>query len=138
MKKRIQKLREYVKENTISVDPLMRFKYDRMKRHRQVGNYLSLPSNCKEELRSFFEANSHIDNVFIFGSYVNGDYVNRTTDKDFIELRKLITQKTKVSDIDVFLDGEYTLPEGSIIQVQDSCTSLTGFNINRFDVLQKC
>ena len=72
------------------------------KESRKVTSIEELPKTFQEQLNRFIELYKPLE-IYLIGSYANGDWITKDTPQYFKDLKKRIKYKNKISDLDVIV-----------------------------------
>lgn len=100
------------------------------KESRKVTSFNGLPQSFQKELKEFICVYNP-DDVYIMGSYANGDWITEDTPQYFKDLKKRIKYKNKVSDLDIIVEpdvGVYTFKSLHINQLKTTGVHIYGNN----------
>lgn len=80
------------------------YQFEKWRRSRQVFKLERLPNYEQEKIKQALEKcltdNPQVTKVYLTGSFANGDYINEFTPGYYFDLKKKVTGKAKISDID--------------------------------------
>lgn len=76
--------------------------FNEWKQSRQVTSFEGLPLKFQDQLKEFI-SKYNPDQVRIYGSYANGDWIDENTPQYYQDLKYKIKYKNKISDLDIIV-----------------------------------
>lgn len=111
-------------------DPKKVRQYNEWKRWRKPGKFTDLPEKVRGVIYKILENHPEITAMWVCGSYASGSWIDEYTWNVYMDLKKEVKGRAKISDLDLIIEpnielGEYEMkidicrfPQNDVLKVK--------------------